>query len=86
MVIRLLVALVVALCAPSAFAQTAAQPTWPNQREGDFLIKDYRFASGETLPELKIHYTTLGTPKHNAAGEIVNGVILLHGTSGTGHK
>src|SRR5947208_2256310 len=64
----------------------AAQTTWPNQREGDFLIKDYRFASGETLPELKLHYTVLGTPLRNRAGDIVNGVLLLHGTSGTGRN
>ncbi len=57
---------------------------WPNQREGDVVLKDYVFASGETLPELKLHYTTLGTPHRNAAGEIDNAVLLLHGTSGTG--
>jgi homoserine O-acetyltransferase len=38
------------------------------------------------MPELRIHYTTLGTAKKNAAGEIVNGVVLLHGTSGTGQN
>lgn len=48
------------------------------------MLKDYVFASGETLPELKLHYTTLGTPHRNAAGEIDNAVLLLHGTSGTG--
>jgi homoserine O-acetyltransferase len=57
---------------------------WPNQREGDFVLKDYVFESGETLPELKLHDTTLGTPRRNAAGEIDNAVLLLHGTSGTG--
>src|SRR6185437_16126722 len=50
----------------------------PNPREGDFVLKDYVFASGETLPELKLHYTTLGTPHRNAAGEIDNAVLLLH--------
>ena len=69
-----------AVAAPPALAQTS----WPNQHEGDFLIKDFRFNSGETIAELQLHYTTLGTPKRNAAGEIVNGVILLHGTGGTG--
>lgn len=58
--------------------------TWPNQREGDVVLKDYVFTSGETLPELKLHYTTLGTPNRNAAGETDNAVLLLHGTSGTG--
>jgi homoserine O-acetyltransferase len=57
---------------------------WSNQREGDFVIEDYVFESGETLPELKLHYTTLGTPHRNGAGEIDNAVLLLHGTSGTG--
>jgi homoserine O-acetyltransferase len=60
-----------------------AETVWPNQKDGDFILRDFKFASGETLAELKIHYTTLGTPKRNAAGEIVNGVLLLHGTSGT---
>ena len=56
MMIRALSAAAFLLAAPSAFAQTAA-PAWPNQREGDFVIKDFRFKSGETLAELKLHYT-----------------------------
>src|SRR5262245_40747883 len=73
------IALSLCCCAPAARAQTS----WPNQREADFLIRDFRFASGETLPELRIHYVTLGTPKRNGAGQIVNAVLLLHGTSGS---
>src|SRR6185503_10590987 len=69
------------LVASAAFAQTT---TWPSQQEGDYVLKDFRFGSGETLPELRLHYRTLGTAKRNAAGEIVNGVVLLHGTSGSG--
>jgi hypothetical protein len=38
----------------------------------------------ETLPELKLHYRTLGTPKRNPAGQIINGVLLLQGNTGTG--
>ena len=79
MTIRALAALALSLCATSALAQT----TWPNQRDNYYVLKDFRFASGETIPELKMHYVTLGTPKKNAAGEIVNGVILLHGTYGS---
>jgi homoserine O-acetyltransferase len=60
-----------------------AQTAWPDQRESDVVLKDFGFASGEVLPELKIHYVTLGSPKRNATGDIVNGVLLLHGTSGT---
>jgi homoserine O-acetyltransferase len=63
-----------------------AETRWPNQTEGDYVIKNFAFASGETMPELRIHYTTIGTAKKNAAGEIVNGVVLLHGTSGTGQN
>jgi homoserine O-acetyltransferase len=57
---------------------------WPNYQEGDFILTDYKFASGETLPQLKLHYRTFGTAKRNAAGEIVNGVLLLQGNTGTG--
>ena len=76
-----LFAVCLSLVASAAVAQTT---TWPNQQEGDYVIKDFRFGSGETLPELRLHYRTLGTAKRNAAGEIVNGVVLLHGTSGSG--
>jgi homoserine O-acetyltransferase/O-succinyltransferase len=83
MMIRALVAALLLLAATPATAQTTQAP-WPNLREGDFVIKDFVFASGEVLPELKLHYRTLGTARRNAAGEIVNGVVLLHGTSGSG--
>jgi homoserine O-acetyltransferase len=56
---------------------------WPNLREGDFLIQDFRFRSGQTLPELRQHFITLGTPQKNAAGEIENAVLLIHNTTGT---
>ncbi|HEX6661751.1 MAG TPA: alpha/beta fold hydrolase, partial [Sphingomicrobium sp.] len=58
---------------------------WPT-READVVLKDFRFRSGETLPALKIHYTTLGTPHRNAKGEIDNGVMVLHGTGGDGKQ
>jgi homoserine O-acetyltransferase len=64
----------------------SAQTSWPNQREGDFVIKDFRFASGETLPELRIHYITLGTPRRNAAGAITNGVLLFPTASAPGTR
>jgi homoserine O-acetyltransferase/O-succinyltransferase len=62
----------------------SAQTSWPNQREGDVVLKDFRFDSGETLGELKLHYTTLGTPRRDASGDVTNAVLLLHGTNGTG--
>jgi len=57
---------------------------WPNYQEGDFIITNYKFASGETLSQLKLHYRILGSAQRNAAGEIVNGVLLLQGNTGTG--
>jgi homoserine O-acetyltransferase/O-succinyltransferase len=71
-----------ALIASAAGAQT----TWPNQRDADYTIRDFRFADGEILPELRLHYITLGTPKRNTEGAITNGVVLLHGTSGSGQN
>jgi homoserine O-acetyltransferase len=72
------IALILDLVISRAFAQTS----WPNQREGDFHFKDFQFGSGETLPDLRLHFTTIGTPIRNTAGEIVNAVLLLHNTSG----
>jgi len=51
--------------------------------EADFVIENFRFTSGETLPDLRQHYLTLGTPRHNAQGRIANAALLLHNTTGT---
>jgi len=59
-------------------------PALPQATEGDFVIKDFRFHSGETLPELRMHYRTLGTPKKDAQGVVRNAVLVMHGTGGTG--
>ncbi|HYM72281.1 MAG TPA: alpha/beta fold hydrolase [Stellaceae bacterium] len=70
-----------------AIAQEAAtkiETSWANYAEGDFTVSDYKFAGGETLAEVKLHYRTLGTARRNAAGQIVNGVLLLQGNTGTG--
>jgi len=53
---------------------------------GDFTIKDFAFTSGEKLPELRIHYLTLGTPRRDAAGHINNAVLIMHGTGGSGQQ
>jgi homoserine O-acetyltransferase len=52
----------------------------PEAASGTFVIRDFVFADGERLPELRIAYRTLGTPHRNAAGEIDNAVLLMHGT------
>ncbi|MEA3047193.1 MAG: homoserine O-acetyltransferase/O-succinyltransferase [Sphingomonadales bacterium] len=80
---RRLLALLLLLCAAPAAAQTdwAARLT-----EGDATLPDFRFRSGETLPELRIHYATLGAPHRDARGEIDNAVMVLHGTGGSGRQ
>src|SRR5258706_6857937 len=56
----------------------------PAPVQGDFLIDDFPFQSGERLPQLRLHYTTLGTLARDAAGIARNTVLLLHGTGWTG--
>jgi len=52
--------------------------------EGNFTVRDFKFESGESLPELKLHYRTLGSAKRDAAGVVRNAVLVLHGTGGSG--
>lgn len=52
--------------------------------QGDFVLRDFRFATGEVLPELRIHYRTLGKPHRGASGKVDNAVLVLHGTTGSG--
>jgi homoserine O-acetyltransferase len=60
--------------------------SFPEPAAGDFVIRDFRFASGEVLPELKIHYRTIGRPRRDAAGVVRNAVLILHGTTGSGRQ
>jgi homoserine O-acetyltransferase len=64
----------------------AQQASTPATTEGDFVIKNFKFQSGETLPELRLHYTTLGKLARDAQGRVTNAVLILHGTGGTGHQ
>jgi homoserine O-acetyltransferase len=75
------VLLVVLLALP---AVAAAQPSYPTPVEGDFVVRNFTFASGEMLPEVKIHYRTIGQPRKDADGVARNGILILHGTGGTG--
>jgi homoserine O-acetyltransferase len=65
-------------------APPAETSPWPNYREGDFVIRDYRFLSGETIDALRLYWRTLGTARRDAQGRITNGVLLLQGNTGTG--
>jgi homoserine O-acetyltransferase len=73
-----------ALAVTVALVLSADSPSFPAQKEGDFVAKDFAFQRGERLAEVRLHYTTLGTPQRDAAGHVTNAVLLLHGTTGTG--
>jgi homoserine O-acetyltransferase len=62
-------------CALAALPALAAD--YPAPKEGDWVVRDFRFQTGEVLPELRLHYTTVGAP----TGEPV---VILHGTTGSG--
>ncbi|MFI5092414.1 MAG: alpha/beta fold hydrolase [Candidatus Acidiferrum sp.] len=64
----------------------AQQPPAAAATESDFVIHNFQFHSGESRPELRLHYTTLGKPVRDAAGRTTNAVLILHGTGGTGHQ
>jgi homoserine O-acetyltransferase len=72
--------------APASQASSAPAATkWPAV-DGTVVLPNFRFGTGETLPQLKLHYLTLGTPHRNAAGHTDNAVLLLHGTGGNAHS
>ena len=56
----------------------------PVPAQDDFVIRNFKFDSGEVLPELRLHYRTLGTPRRDAAGVVRNAVLVMHGTGGSG--
>jgi len=66
------------------FPHLAHPAEYPAPQPGDYVIHDFHFNSGETLPELRIHYRTLGSPQRNARGIVTNAVLILHGTTGNG--
>jgi homoserine O-acetyltransferase len=58
---------------------------YPAPTEGDWVAKNFKFASGEILPELRLHYIAIGKPQRDASGKVGNAVLVLHGTGGTSH-
>ncbi len=57
---------------------------YPAPVEGDVVLKNFTFRAGGSLPELRIHYRTVGTPQRDAAGVVRNAVLVMHGTTGSG--
>ena len=67
-------------------APAAAEPsTYPTPAQGDYVIKNFTFTSGEAIPELRIHYYTLGHAVRDAKGMVRNAVLIDHGTGGSGN-
>jgi homoserine O-acetyltransferase len=70
--LRTAIALTIALAQASAWAQG-----YPPPKEGTWIARDFRFHTGEVMPELRLHYTTVGAPTGDP-------VLVLHGTTGSG--
>jgi homoserine O-acetyltransferase len=59
-------------------------PEYPEPSLADYVLRDFRFDAGESLPELRVHYRTLGAPRRGEDGKVNNAVLILHGTTGSG--
>jgi len=81
---KLFLAAAVVTLASLSVAPRAGAADFPRATEGDFVVRDFRFGSGETLPSMNLHYRTIGTPQKDASGTVRNAVMILHGTGGTG--
>jgi homoserine O-acetyltransferase len=65
-------------------APVASSSGYPEPSEADYAIRNFKFASGESLPELRIHYRSLGKPERGSDGKVRNAILILHGTMGAG--
>jgi homoserine O-acetyltransferase len=79
-------ALLAVLLASSCEPACAKEVSPPRTFDGYYVLHDFHFASGETLPELRIHYTALGKARRDAHGHVTNAVLILHGTGGSGNS
>ncbi len=83
---KTILALLGAIAAALASPALAEVDYGAQLKEGDAVLRNFRFSDGRTLPALKMHYGTLGTPRRDSAGRIVNAVMVLHGTGGSGRQ
>jgi homoserine O-acetyltransferase len=77
---KMSILLVALACAHTSQAQ------YPTPAQGDFVLENFRFTSGEMLSELRVHYRTLGKPARDAQGVVRNAVLIMHGTGGSGES
>ena len=83
---KLFLLLGLSLTAAASFAQQPGVSTIHVPEEGDYIARNFRFRSGETLAELRLHYHTLGNLARDANGRVANAVLILHGTGGSGRQ
>jgi homoserine O-acetyltransferase len=69
--------------AVALLGNAAGAADYPKPVEADAILKDFRFATGETL-DLMVHYRTIGQPQVDKGGNVLNAVLILHGTTGSG--
>ena len=82
--LRTLASVLVALALAAAGAAPCQTDASARVREADFRLHDFAFDAGGRLPLLRLHYRTLGQPIRDRDGEIINAVLILHGTGGSG--
>jgi homoserine O-acetyltransferase len=78
-----LVFMLVAIFPVRATLSHAQNANAPAGTEADCVIHDFHFKSGESLPDLRLHYVTFGKPERDKDGRVTNAVLILHGTSGS---
>ena len=74
------------LLVPALLTALSYGAEYPQPHQGNFTVKDFHFKSGESLPEVRLHYYTLGTPQKDSTGKVRNAVLILHGTTGSGRQ
>src|SRR3954454_16285440 len=74
----------VAMVLASLVSPGARAADYPPPTQGDVVLRDFKFKSGESLPELRIHYHAFGHPKRDSHGVVRNAVLIVHGTGGSG--
>jgi homoserine O-acetyltransferase len=72
------------MCAALSLALAAALLSPARAAEGDASLRNFRFASGESLDTLRVHYRVFGKPERDPSGRVLNAVLILHGTTGSG--
>jgi len=68
----------------SVIAAVATAAEYPQPAQGDFTLRNFQFTTGDVLPQLRIHYRTIGEPRRDEHGMVRNAILILHGTGGSG--